>query len=291
MMRHEPGPGRSTPSIVTFLERRGTPALIAIAVAFTGLVGLADVATGFEISFGFFYLLPVAFAAWYVGPPAGIAISLLSASAWLAAYRLAGGTHSSPVILYWNAATRFGFFIVVAALLGKLRRLLKHEQSLSRSDFLTGVLNSRAFGEVAAAEILRAQRYPHAFTIAYFDLDNFKAVNDRMGHSMGDALLRTVAGLMSGSLRATDVVARLGGDEFAVLMPETDSDAARIGIEKLRTTLLSEMQRHGWPVTFSIGALTFRSPPDTADELIALADNLMYEVKRGSKDGVAYSVR
>ena len=281
----------SPPSIIASFERLGAPSLVAVAVALTGLIGLVDWVTGFEISFGFFYLLPVAFAAWYIGTPAGIAVSLLSASVWFAAYDLAGGSHTSPVILYWNAATRFGFFFVVAALLGKLRRLLTFERSLSRLDFLTGVLNSRAFGELATAEILRAKRYPHPFTVAYIDLDNFKTVNDGMGHSTGDTLLCTVADVMRRALRATDVVARLGGDEFAVLMPETDGDAARVGIEKLQTMLLSEMQRHGWPVTFSIGALTCRTPPATADQLITLADNLMYDVKHGSKNAVAYSAR
>jgi len=249
---------------------------MVIAVALSGLLGLADFATGSEISFGFLYLMPVAFAAWYVGAAGGIVISLLSAFVWFEAYALAGGTHSSPFILYWNAGTRFGFFLVVAALLAKLRGMLLHERSLSRSDFLTGVLNSRAFGEAAAAEILRAQRYPHPFTVAYVDLDNFKAVNDTMGHSVGDALLRTVAQQMRSVLRATDVVARLGGDEFAVLMPETDAAAARSGIDKLQAALLGEMERHGWQVTFSIGVVTCRTPPDSADQLISLADNLMY---------------
>ncbi len=280
-----------TTSISSYFERRSGVTLVAVAVALSGLLGVADFATGSEISFGFFYLLPVAFAAWYVGPAAGIAISLFNAFVWFEAYALAGGTHSSPVILYWNAATRFGFFFVVAILLAKLRGMLLHERSLSRSDFLTGVLNSRAFGDAAAAEILRARRYARPFTLAYIDLDNFKTVNDTMGHSAGDTLLRTVAQKMHSALRATDTVARLGGDEFAVLMPETDTDAARSSIDKLRAALLGEMDRHGWPVTFSIGVLTCRTPPDGADQLISLADNLMYEVKHSSKNGVAYATR
>ncbi len=277
-------------ALAAFLERRSTVTRTAMAIVLTGLIGVADYVTGFEISFGFFYLLPVAFAAWYIGRPAGSMISLFGALTWFSAYRLAGGTHSSPVILYWNAATRLGFFLVVAVLVAALRRLLQHERALSRSDFLTGVLNSRAFAEVASAEIVRAQRYEHPFTVAYIDLDNFKTVNDRLGHSVGDTLLRVVANVMRGALRATDVVARLGGDEFAVMLPETNGDAAQVSIEKLRAALLAAMLRHDWPVTFSVGALTFRTPPETSDELIALVDSLMYQVKRGSKDAVAYGV-
>lgn len=277
-------------ALAAFVERRSTVTRTEIAILLTGLIGVADYVTGFEISFGFFYLLPVAFAAWYIGEPAGSMVSLLGAATWFTAYRLAGGTHSSPVILYWNAATRLGFFLVVAVLLAALRRLLQHERTLSRSDFLTGALNSRAFAEIASAEIVRAQRYEHPFTVAYIDLDNFKAVNDRLGHSVGDTLLRVVANVMRRALRATDAVARLGGDEFAVMLPETNRDAARVSVEKLRAALLAEMRRHGWPVTFSVGALTFRTPPETSDELIALVDGLMYQVKRGSKDAVAYGV-
>jgi len=151
---------RTTPAVRAYIERRSSLTLSSVAVLLTVLLGVADFVTGSEISLGFFYLLPVAFAAWYISAPVGTAISLLSAFVWFEAYSLAGGTHSSQVILYWNAATRFGFFLVVAVLLARLRGLLGHERSLSRSDFLTGALNSRAFSEVAAAEILRARRYP-----------------------------------------------------------------------------------------------------------------------------------
>ncbi len=262
-----------------------------LAVILTGAVGVLDLLTGFEISFAFFYLIPVAFTAWFVGQGWGIGISALSAATWIEAFRLSGGILSSPAILFWNASTRLGFFIVVTILLALLRQTLDQARSLSRVDGLTGVLNSRAFRELSSAEILRARRYSRPFTVAYVDLDNFKAVNDRFGHSRGDELLRTVAAIMRATLRSSDLVARMGGDEFALLFPETEGEAAQAGIEKLRSSLLTEMAERGWPVTFSIGVLTCESTPSTADELIAAVDALMYEVKRGTKDDVAYSVR
>ncbi len=160
---------------------------------------------------------------------------MLSAVAWFEAFRLSGGTVSSFTVLFWNASTRLGFFIVVTVLLALLRRALDQARALSRMDGLTGVTNSRAFRDLATTEIVRARRYGRPFTVAYIDLDHFKTVNDRFGHSSGDTLLRTVAGIMRDAVRASDIVARMGGDEFALLFPETDSDAARAGIEKLRT--------------------------------------------------------
>ncbi len=136
----------------------------------------------------------------------------------------------------------------------------------------------------------RAARYQHPFTLAYIDLDNFKLVNDRFGHATGDRALSTVAGFIREHSRRTDALARLGGDEFALLLPETDEDVARAAIAKLRKGLTQEMQRHGWPVTFSIGVVTCRACPGSADELIAAADRLMYSVKNGGKDDDRYSV-
>lgn len=262
-----------------------------LAIVLTGIVCGLDFVTGSEISFAFFYLVPAAFAAWFLGQKWGIGISVLSAVGWFEAFRLSGGTVSSSVILFWNASTRLGFFLVVTVLLALLRRALEHERSLSRIDGLTGAMNSRAFLDLATAEIQRARRYRRSFTVAYIDLDNFKTVNDRFGHSSGDTLLQAVARIMQETTRASDIVARMGGDEFALLLPETTADAARAGIEKLQVALLAAMTQRGWPVTFSIGVLTCLSPPPTADELIAEVDTLMYAVKHDMKDGVAYSTR
>jgi diguanylate cyclase (GGDEF)-like protein len=124
--------------------------------------------------------------------------------------------------------------------------------------------------------------------VLYLDLDNFKAVNDRFGHSTGDELLRTVADTIRTRLRRVDSVARLGGDEFAVLLPETGAEAARGVVEQVRGALGDAMRTHGWPVTVSIGALTCVTAPESADALIRRADDLMYAVKHGDKDGVKY---
>nr|MDQ3806083.1 GGDEF domain-containing protein [Acidobacteriota bacterium] len=115
-------------------------------------------------------------------------------------------------------------------------------------------------------------------------------VNDHLGHSAGDRLLKSVAEIIRRDVRSIDVVARLGGDEFAVLMPETDEQAARAAVSRLRQRLALSARRHGWPVTFSIGVVTFDAPPASVDEMLRAADELMYAAKRLGKDSVRHRV-
>jgi diguanylate cyclase (GGDEF)-like protein len=151
-------------------------------------------------------------------------------------------------------------------------------------DPLTRVANPRGFHEKAQREIEIAKRYGHPFTVAYLDLDNFKVVNDSLGHSTGDDLLVRVAELIGGSIRETDVLARLGGDEFAILFSETGSEAAQKVMARIEGEISREMQVKGWPVTLSVGLVTFVAPPESVDEMLQKADGLMYEAKASGKN-------
>jgi diguanylate cyclase (GGDEF)-like protein len=122
------------------------------------------------------------------------------------------------------------------------------------------------------------------------DIDNFKAVNDEFGHSVGDALLRTVAGTISANLRTTDYIARLGGDEFAILMPETGAEAALTVTARIQGLLEEQMLKNRWPVTSSIGLVTCLKPPPSTDRLIQMADEQMYNCKREGKDCIHATV-
>lgn len=273
-----------------FLERRGKPFILVCGLALIAGLAAIDYLTGFEVSFAIFYLFPVALTAWFAGRRAGVITSTASAVTWQAVNHLAGEHFSSPLIPLWNAGTRLGFFLVVTLLLAKLRESLARESDLARTDFLTGAANTRAFYELAQMEINRSRRYGHEFSVAYFDADNFKAVNDRLGHHAGSRLLVRVVEVVRQSLRATDAVARIGGDEFAVLLPETGAAQARAVVQKLIERVSEEMRAGGWPLTFSVGLLTCADPPRTVDEMIKIADGLMYEVKRGGKDSVRHEV-
>jgi diguanylate cyclase (GGDEF)-like protein len=126
--------------------------------------------------------------------------------------------------------------------------------------------------------------------VVCIDLDNFKIVNDCFGHSTGDILLRLVAHTIQQNIRVTDTVARLGGDEFAILLPETGRNVAEAILQKVQKINLEIMRRHGWPVTLSIGVVTFTSPPSTVDETLRISDQLMYSAKNNGKNSIQYEV-
>jgi len=168
-----------------------------------------------------------------------------------------------------------------------LNQALEREKDDARMDFLTKIANRRAFYEVALTESNRARRYGRSLTLIYIDLDNFKQVNDRCGHDVGDELLVEVAATVRSNVRSTDTVARLGGDEFAILLPETDQEAAMTVTSKLRDVLLESMRVKNWPVTFSIGVASFAVPPETVEEMVKRADAIMYSVKLQGKNSIA----
>jgi diguanylate cyclase (GGDEF)-like protein len=256
----------------------------AIAVVLILAIFSADVWTGPELALSIFYLLPISLLGWQRGGRAAFAAVAVCGGAWLLADILSHHVYAHPAIRYWNALVRIGFFIIVAFILTQLRRALEGQQHLARTDGLTGVTNSRRFVEIAAAEIVRMERYGRPLSIAFLDCDNFKQVNDRQGHAAGDSLLRNIGLRIERSLRRTDVVARLGGDEFAVLMPETAATAASKVCEKLRLALADAVDQSG--VTFSMGLVTYLEPPVDVEDMLHRADQAMYEVKQSGKDAV-----
>jgi diguanylate cyclase (GGDEF)-like protein len=252
--------------------------------------GVLNFFAGPELFSSIFYFIPIFLVTWVAGRRKGLFMSVFSGLTWLAADITAGVQYSHFSIPYWNGVARTGSFILLTFIVWALRRALEHEKELSRIDYLTGVPNRRCFIEMASIEIHRARRYHRPFTLVSIDLDNFKAINDRFGHSMGDNLLRMVATTLRKNVRASDTVARLGGDEFGILLPETDPETAQAITQKLQKVHGDVMQRYEWAVTLSMGAVTFTSAPSTVDDMLKGADELMYLAKNRGKNSVTYEV-
>jgi diguanylate cyclase (GGDEF)-like protein len=270
------------------LGRLSKTFLVALALLLVFLQSAINYLADPDFSFILFYLLPVSFVAWLVGRKAGYLVSLACATGYFLTELLSTHFDGREHLVFVNALVRLAAFLFVAHFFDAFRRSLEHERELARTDELTGATNRRSFFEAAQSEISRARRHRHPFTVAYIDIDNFKELNDRSGHAAGDAVLREVTGQLKANVREIDMVARLGGDEFVVLLPETDEAAARVVVNRIRANLGTLVALKNWRVTFSIGVVTWTSPPRTVDTMIRQADDTMYGVKNTGKNRVAH---
>lgn len=165
------------------------------------------------------------------------------------------------------------------------QNLEKQLHKLSVTDELTGLFNQRHFYSVMAKELDRAKRYKHPLSIICFDLDNFKKVNDSLGHLEGDRVLRTIGDLLKDTLRLTDIAVRYGGDEFMVLLPETSIKSAAKTAERIRTIFNAKcphsIEKAGdaiVSVSMSLG-VTETDGAEKPDQVVQRADLAMYESK------------
>ncbi|MGO8684746.1 MAG: GGDEF domain-containing protein [Thermoleophilia bacterium] len=272
---------------LVFVEARSRVAVVLVCVLAITSIGIIDYFAGERLSFVVFYLAPVTIIAWRLGPlwgsTAAAAAALVSVTADSMNRHV---TLYADGINYWNFATHAGIFVGAVLTLSALRRTIDKEKDLARIDALTESANRRAFDELAESELRRGRRYAHPLTRVYVDVDDLKLVNDTFGHDQGDALLRTVAGLLRDNFRETDVVARLGGDEFCVLLSETDARAAEVVTAKLHGAVQAAAAQARWPLSLSIGAVTFSTMPANTDEMLRQADGIMYAVKTSGKNAV-----
>jgi len=272
------------------LRRLPSWLILGLCWLLLALVAWTDHLSGIDLQLEFFYLLPLAIVAWICGRRDGIVTAALATVLWTLVDVTGRPVRTQSGLIVWNAAVEMLFFSGVALLVSYVGRQADILRSLARADALTGVANRRAFFGALTSAVDLSMRRAGAWTLAYIDLDDFKQVNDRLGHNVGDEVLRAVAGTLRAATRRIDVVARLGGDEFAVLMPDTDPAQAETAVRKLQGLLDSRMAKGEWPVTFSIGVTTFLAAPPSPDAALAVADARMYQVKRGAKAAASFGV-
>src|SRR5688572_5637761 len=205
-------------------------AIWAAAVMGMAAIGTIDFFSGVELRVYPLYFAPISYIAWQIGRSGAFIAAALSASLWLGSNLLAGLEFSHPAFFVANTLVQAAAFAIVGLLLANLKESLIRERGLSRTDPLTSLLNRRAFYEEATRILALCRRKGRPVTLAYIDLDNFKTVNNTLGHQAGDDLLRNVGALLVASTRPSDLCARLGGDEFAVLLPEVNSHDAIVAL-------------------------------------------------------------
>lgn len=201
------------------------------------------------------------------------------------------GGASSPLAL--------GALAIGAALLGgaiPFANMASKRMERQRQDPLTGALTRPAFQDALAAAVdaVRKQGEFSGFSVCFVDLDGFKAVNDTYGHAAGDALLKTVAARISGTLRGTDIVCRQGGDEFVIILFSLNEDELESVCQRMLDVVASPVEigeGRCVSVTASIGVSIFGRDSECPEEILRHADTAMYEAKRAGKSRVAFYSR
>ena len=166
--------------------------------------------------------------------------------------------------------------------------LFEEVKSLAIRDGLTGLYNYRHFWELLGYEVEQSRRYETPLSLLFLDLDSFKVINDNLGHSQGDAVLKTLADYLQGALRQADVICRYGGEEFVVLLPKTPLEQAMLLAERLRQKISEQvipLPERDLRFTVSIGVAGL-SPGMDGEALVNAADAAMYQAKQGGKNQV-----
>jgi diguanylate cyclase (GGDEF)-like protein/PAS domain S-box-containing protein len=167
--------------------------------------------------------------------------------------------------------------------------LQRQLEILSRTDPLTGLLNRRAFDEIAENELSRFRRSREVYSLLMLDIDHFKKVNDKYGHTSGDVAIQSVAQTCESNLRLHDKAARLGGEEFCVLLPYTNKHAAYKIAEKLRrvvSTLSISTMNGDISMTISIGLAEVNDADTDHTEIFNRADENLYKAKKAGRNRV-----
>ncbi len=185
------------------------------------------------------------------------------------------------------------FGVMLAALLGALiiiwsrKERMQELQRLAHQDSLTGLKNRRRFDEDFATEMARCRREKHSSALLLLDLDNFKDVNDSLGHAGGDRTIEEVAGVLRSRMRETDVLARLGGDEFAIILPRCSVSEASVVAETICAAIRNHVPQEGLPpITGSVGIAIFGETGTSLDAVRTEADSALYAAKDAGRDAV-----
>lgn len=268
------------------LAKVGQPKLAAlVALVFTGvLVGL-EWLMGHPEPLRHLFMMPIWIGIRLGG--LGVGLALLGAITTLHLgvdhYVLGKGGET----LWLHASLRFIGMSAALFLISQVESALSRTQQLALYDPLTGVLNRRALMQFGHHGIARARRAEDQLVVMLIDCDNFKAINDKYGHDVGDRILQCLARVLEEETRYGDVVARLGGDEFVVILRDVTDHAAAAFHLRIAAAFRESTAWLGENLSISAGPAFLGPDGQTVEELIASADRSMYRMKARSRERTA----
>lgn len=183
-----------------------------------------------------------------------------------------------------TVTTTVAICTLVALLRARVDALVDRLADAARTDPLTGLRNRRCYEEVLDLEVARADRTGQAFSLVVADVDHFKAVNDELGHPVGDRVLKRVAAELASTGRRMDTVVRMGGEEFALILPGTDAEGAFLLAERLRLNIGRAFRRTPVPITMSFGIAAYPEDGDCPEGLFQAADAALLMAKALGRD-------
>ncbi|MBM4297885.1 MAG: GGDEF domain-containing protein, partial [Deltaproteobacteria bacterium] len=246
--------------LIRILDSQSQFQVVILAVTLAILVTGFNLHVGSALQAGFFYVVPVALVAWYVGRRASVSLAILCAALWLTVEELAAGTTSDPALLGWRFLARATLLVMEGVVLAQLRSQFDEIVGLASKDPLTGLPNRRAFDDLVARE-MKDHHGDEPLTLVYLDCDGIDWINNRFGYVAGDHLLCVIAELLGSHLPRPDLIGRVGGTTFAALLPSIDTTAAGVLLKQLQERLQDERKKYAQPIVTSINAMTCARAP------------------------------
>lgn len=227
----------------------------------------------------FFFLWPMLTVAYFLGRRDLALFTVVLAVGLVAGLTANGGDNVTPIMFMPTFSVILIVSCLVLALRERLDGLMGDLAYTASTDMLTDLPNRRTFEEICNRELERARRCSTPVSLAIFDLDHFKAINDRLGHAEGDRALKRFASILKEQCRVVDFPARIGGEEFALILSNADAEGAAVFAERLLARVIDLTKHDIAPLSVSIGISQMHSDRDTQDVLLLAADRALYEAK------------
>lgn len=255
--------------------------VILASVVFISVVGYLDFNIGNYATLYLLYLLPIILVSYNYGFGSGIFITLFASAIWiLVDLEVESYYYSSFRVIDFSSRTII--ISIISALVSNYKKANNELKAIAYTDQKTGAYNYRAFLELSEKEMAIAKRENLSCSLAYFDMNKFKQVNDSFGHSTGDLVLKKFSEIAISTIRSSDIFCRIGGDEFILLFISRNETTPDIIIDRIKNAFDSSMVEMNLSVTVSVGLTKIEDFSKDMEFYIQQADKEMY-INKGKR--------